>query len=140
MNISHHSSARFFIVVFVLCLLYGVIVANLYRLQIQQSTFFKNLGDKQYNVTIQSFPQRALIYDCCNNPVAINKDSTAVFILPKTLVNKDATLQFLQQHFPSAFERFEQNASKNFMFVKRNLSQKEIDLISKIDLEDLHFL
>ncbi len=140
MNISHHSSARFFIVIFVLCLLYGVIVANLYRLQIQQSTFFKNLGDKQYNVTIQSFPQRALIYDCCNNPVAINKDSTAVFILPKTLVNKDATLQFLQQHFPSAFERFEQNASKNFMFVKRNLSQKEIDLISKIDLEDLHFL
>lgn len=140
MSASHHSSARFFFVVFVICLLYGVIVANLYRLQIQQSTFFKDLGDKQYNVTVQTFPQRALIYDRCNNPVAINKDSTALFILPKTLINKDATLQFLQDHFPSAYERFEQNKQKSFMFVKRNLSSKEIDLITKIDLPDLHFL
>jgi cell division protein FtsI (penicillin-binding protein 3) len=140
MNISHHSSARFFFVVFVICLLYGVIVANLYRLQIQQSAFFKDLGDKQYNITVQTFPQRALMYDRHNNPVAINKDSVALFILPKTLINKDATLKFLQQHFPASYDRFEQNAQKSFMFVKRNLSPQEIDLITKVDMEDLHFL
>ena len=98
MNISHHSSTRFFFIVFVICLLYGVIIANLYRLQIQQSAFFKDLGDKQYNITVQTFPQRAIIYDRHNNPVAINKDSIALFILPKTLIDKDATLKFLQQH------------------------------------------
>ncbi len=140
MQVLHHSSSRFFFVVFVICCLYGVIVANLYRLQIQQSIFFKNLGDKQYNITVQTFPQRALIYDRCNNPVTINKDSIALFILPKTLISKDATLKFLQQHFSAAYDRFEQNAQKSFMFVKRNLSAQEIDLIAKIDLEDLHFL
>ncbi|MBP6892394.1 penicillin-binding protein 2 [Candidatus Babeliales bacterium] len=140
MNISHHSSTRFFFVVFIICLLYGVIVANLYRLQIQQSVFFKDLGDKQYNITVQTFPQRALIYDRHDNPVTINKDSVALFILPKTLINKDVTLKFLQQHFPSSYDRFEQNALKSFMFVKRNLSAQEIDLITKVDMEDLHFL
>ncbi len=140
MNRLHHSSTRFLLVVLMLCLLYGVIVANLYRLQIQQSDFFKNLGDKQYNITIQSFPQRALIYDRCGNPVAINKDSMALFILPKALTCKDATLQFLQKHFPLAYERFEQNSQKNFMFVKRNLSEQEINLVTKVGLEDLHLL
>ncbi len=140
MNVSEHSSMRFFFVSFIFCLIYAAIIGNLYRLQIQQSNFFKDLGDKQYNITVQTLPQRALIYDRCNNPVAINKDSIALFILPKTLVNKEQTLDFLKNHFPSAYDRFEQNAQKSFMFVKRNLSQKEIDLVTKINMEDLNLL
>ena len=140
MNSQSHSSGRFFFIIFIFCILYVVIAANLYVLQIQQSTFFKDLGDKQYNITVQTLPQRALMYDRCNQPVAINKDSIALFILPKTLINKEKTLQFLQQHFPQAFDRFENYTQKSFMFVKRNLSQKEIDLINKIDTQDLHLL
>ena len=140
MNVSEHSSTRFFFIAFIFCGLYAMIIGNLYRLQIQQSNFFKDLGDKQYNITVQTLPQRALIYDRCGNPVAINKDSIALFILPKTLINKEETLNFLKDHFPSAYDRFEQNAQKSFMFVKRNLSPKEIDLIQKINLQDLNLL
>lgn len=140
MNVSQHSSIRFLFASFVFCFLYAVVIANLYKLQIQQTVFFKDLGDRQYNITVQTFPQRALIYDRCNNPVAINKDSIALFILPKTLIKKEETLHFLKQNFLSAFDRFEQNAQKSFMFVKRNLTQKEIDLINKVDMPDLHLL
>lgn len=140
MNSSHYNSGRFLFVVFVFCTLYAVILVNLYLLQIQQSSFFKDLGEKQYNITVQTFPQRALIYDRHHNPIAINKDSIATFILPKVLKHKDTTLKFLQEHFNISTERFEQNQNKNFMFIKRNLSDQEIELIQQANLEDIHFL
>lgn len=140
MNTSHHNFARFSFVVFIFCIFYTIIIVNLYLLQIQQNSFFKNLGEKQYNITMQTFPQRALIYDRNNKPITINKDSIAAFILPKALVSKSTLLQFLKQHFPAAYDRFDQNQHNNFMFIKRNLSPVELDLINKANLEDIHLL
>lgn len=140
MNSSHYNAGRFSFIVFLLCILYTVIVVNLYFLQIQRFDFFKDLGEKQYNVTVQTFPQRALFYDRYNNPIAINKDSIAAFILPKAMTQKDETLKFLQEHFPAAQQRFAQYQNKSFMFVKRNLSTKEIELITKTNSPDIHFL
>jgi len=122
------------------CFVYGIIALNLYLIQIQQNSFFKDLGEKQYNITIQTFPQRAYIYDRHHHPVAINKDSVASFILPKTMLKKDATLQFLQQHFGQAYQRFEEYQQKSFMFVKRNMTPEEIDLVQNSGLVDLHLL
>lgn len=140
MNTSHHNSGRYFFIVFVFFLLYGVVIANLYVLQIKQTLFFKDLGEKQYNVTVHTLPARALIYDRFNRLVAVNKDSMAAFILPKTLKDKDATLKFLKQYFPASYDRFDQNKNKNFMFVKRNLSEQEMDLIKKSEIVDINLL
>jgi cell division protein FtsI (penicillin-binding protein 3) len=140
MHTTYHKQGRFFLVIAIFIILYGVVIGNLYVLQITQSSFFKDLGEKQYNITMQTLPQRALIYDRNNSLIAINKDSMAAFILPKTLMAKETTLKFLQSNFANAYERFEQNQNKNFMFVKRNLSEKEIALINKSDLVDVHLL
>lgn len=131
---------RSLVVLMMCCCVYIIIAFNLYFIQIQQNSFFKDLGEKQYNITIQTFPQRAYIYDRNHLPVAINKDSVASFILPKTLLKKDDTLKFLQQHFPQAYERFPQYQHKSFMFIKRNLTQQDIELIKGSGLVDLHLL
>lgn len=131
---------RSFIIVLLFFILYGIISVNLYFIQIKNATFFQSLAEKQYNATIQSYPQRGYILDRHNNPVAINKDSLAIFILPKDLINKAETLDFLEQHFPGVIKRFENYKNKNFMFVKRNLSQDEIDLIQGSNMSDIHFL
>jgi len=136
----HNNFIRSLFVLIICSIIYGVIAFNLYLIQIQQNNFFKNLGEKQYNVTMQTFPPRAYIYDRNHNPVAINKDSFAVFILPKTLINKEETLNFLQKHFPQSHQRFSENQQKSFMFIKRNLSQQEIDLIKNSNIIDLHLL
>ncbi len=112
----------------------------MYFTQILQNNFFKDLGEKQYNVTIQTFPQRACIYDRNNNPVAINKDSLSAFILPKALQDKDELLSFLQQHFPQAYERFDQYKNKNFMFIQRNLTPQQQELIQKSNNCNIHIL
>lgn len=140
MDNGHTNSGRFLFVVFIFCLLYMIIAVNLYFIQIQQSTFFKDLGEKQYNITVQTLPQRACLYDRHGKAVAINKDSIAAFILPKALYKKEETLTFLQKHFPQAHERFDTYKTKNFMFVKRNLSTEEIELIKKSNLSDINFL
>ena len=68
MDSTHNNYLRFFTVIIVFFLLYGMIILNLYFIQIQQTSFFKDLGDKQYNITLQTLPQRAYIYDRNNNP------------------------------------------------------------------------
>ena len=132
--------SRSMIVFLIFIALYTTIIVNLYFIQIKQSPFFKHLGEKQYNVTIQTHPQRAEIFDRNNIPVAINKDSIAAFILPKQLQDKQALLTFLQEHFPQAAQRLQQSEHKSFMYLKRNLSDQEIQLIEQSYLPDIHFL
>lgn len=131
---------RSFIIVLLFFMLYAIIFINLYFIQIKHASFFQNLAEKQYHATVQSYPQRGYILDRHDNPVAINKDSFSIFILPKDLINKTETLNFLDQHFPGIDKRFENYKNKNFMFVKRNLSQEEIDLIQQSHVKDIHFL
>ena len=54
---------RFIVTLMVFFLCYFIILANLYLLQITQTNFFKTLADKQYNITVQTLPQRAYIFD-----------------------------------------------------------------------------
>lgn len=128
-----------FIVIFC-SIFYGIIGFNLYLIQIQQNSFFKNLGEKQYNVTMQTFPQRAYIYDRNNNPIALNKDTLSAFILPKALSSQSETLDFLKKHFPQAHERFHEYKNKSFMFIKRNLTESEIELVKKLGNADINIL
>lgn len=128
-------------IIFILCsIVYGIIVFNLYLIQIKQNSFFKDLGEKQYNVTIQTFPQRAYIYDRHNNIVALNKDSFSAFILPKTLLQEKETLTFLKKYFPQAYERFSDYKNKSFMFIKRNLSDEDIAHIKNHGNTDINLL
>lgn len=140
MDSSHNNYFRLFTVIIVFFMLYSMIILNLYFIQIQQTSFFKNLGDKQYNITLQTLPQRAYIFDRDNIPVAINKDSVAAFILPKTLSNQKDLHSFLKKHFPQAYERTAISKGKNFMFIKRNLSPEELELINQANMPDINLL
>ena len=59
-NLEH---IRSFFIFFILLLLYSFIVANLYFIQIKHQNFYTHLADKQYNISITSLPERAIIYD-----------------------------------------------------------------------------
>lgn len=131
---------RSIVIVYSFFMLYGIIALNLYFIQIKQAPFFKNLANKQHNITMQNYPCRGDILDRNNNLIAINKDSISAFILPKEFSNKERTLHFLKDYFPQAHQRLELSQHKNFMFIKRNLSKEEISLISEADIPDIHFL
>ena len=124
----------------ILFFLYGVIVFNLYLLQVKQQSFFTSLGEKQYNVSVTTLPERANIYDKNGTAVAINKDSYSAFLLPKELQYPQETNQFLKQYFPQAQQRLKKTTDKNFMFIERRLTLKQKEQIENANLPDIHIL
>lgn len=122
------------------CSLYSIILVNLYYIQIHNKEFYTNLGTKQYNVTLIQTPERALIYDRNNQPLTLNKQQYAAFIVPKKLQSPETLEPFLLAHFPQAHARLEAQRTSSFMFVKRKLTDAEVALIKESKLQDLHLL
>ncbi len=102
---------------------------------------FMQLGEKQYSVTLTTNPPRGIIYDRSGkNPLAINKDSLAAFILPKKLTSPQTLKPFLKKHFPQAYERLKAAGSHHFMYVARRLTDEQLELITRSAITDIQLL
>jgi len=123
------------------CSLYLVVAVNLFLIQIMQNSFFKNLGKNQYNVTITMQPKRGPILDRSGKQfLAMNKDCFSAFILPRQIIKEKKLIQFLETHFPQAVKRLEKSKEKHFIFVKRKLTDDQVNIIKKSKIEDIHLL
>lgn len=139
--ISTIQKTRSSIIFLLFCLLYGCIVLNLFFIQIRYHAFYKNLGHKQYNVTVTQAPPRASIYDRSGvTALALNKDTVSAFILPKNLESLQTLKPFLAKHFPQAVERLKNHKNSHFMYIKRRLSDYDIKLITEANIPDIKFL
>ncbi len=137
---TYEEHVRSFFIFFMIISCYLIILFNLYKIQVTQKDFFIHLGEKQYNITTTTLPERAYIYDRNKTPIAINKTSYAAFLLPKQIVNKKQIFNFLEEHFPSSALRFEQNFDKNFFFIARKLTDEQLKIIHNSKIPDIHIL
>lgn len=126
---------------FLFCLLYGCIIVNLFFIQIRYHSFYLNLGQKQYHVTVTQAPPRAAIYDRTGKTcLALNKECVSAFILPKNIESPQTLEPFLARHFPQALERLKNHKNSHFLYVKRRLTDEQIALINNSDIQDLKLL
>jgi cell division protein FtsI (penicillin-binding protein 3) len=132
----HHSALTFI----ALCILYGIILCNLFFTQIYNHTFFVDLARQQYNVIVRQNPDRALMYDRHGNVLALNKECISAFIIPIKLHNPTATKEFLATHFEHAATSLTTHQQRSFMFIKRRLLPAEIELIQNAQLPDIHLI
>lgn len=137
---NHERAVRLFGLFFFFIILYVIIATRLFVLQVYQRHFYTELGNQQYHVKVTTKPQRGMIYDRNGIPLAVNVDSFALFIIPKTLKNKNKTLEFLREHYPVGYERYLKNPTTNFMYVKRKLTPAELILIKQEQNNDLNIL
>ncbi|MCL4229756.1 penicillin-binding protein 2 [Candidatus Dependentiae bacterium] len=119
---------------------YLLIVLNLYFIQIVHGTFYQDLKNRQYFITVTTMPARAPIFDRTGASLALNKESLAAFILPRELESPETLLPFLQHHFPKAYERFEQYKNHHFMYIQRRLSPEQQAAIELANIKDIKFL
>jgi cell division protein FtsI (penicillin-binding protein 3) len=139
--ISSQSKQRLLIVFFIGILGYIAILMNVYIVQIRQGSFFSTIGQQQWCTNITTYPPRAWIYDRTGKqPLAMNKDSLAAFIVPTTLHEPKALNEFLLKHFPAAHERLLTHSHHHFMYVKRKLTHTEQQLIEQSNLKDIHLI
>lgn len=127
-------------VFFISCSLYSIALLNLFSLQIRQHSFFTNLGIKQYQTTVVTYPPRGLINDRNGHPLALNKESIAAFMLPRTIKDEQKLKRFLKKHFPQALERLRKKNDAHFLYIKRKLTEKEKVFIEESGIEDIYFL
>lgn len=120
--------------------LYVLIIAMLGWTQIVRGSFFKGLASRQYDVIVKQTPTRALIVDRKGIPVATNTNGTSAFILPRQIKDAPALAQFLRTHFPAAYDRWQQQPNRYFLYVKRRLSPAQIKLIEKAELQDIQLV
>ena len=133
--------SRSVIVFFFFGFCYLIVAANLFYLQLVQHSFFTQLGEKQYHLTINSFAQRGAIIDRTGKTfLAINKDSLAAFILPRQLEMHGQLEKFLATHFPHALARLHAQPNAHFLYVHRKLTPEQIKLITKSGITDIKFL
>jgi len=119
---------------------YTIIIVNLYRIQVKYHSYYAHLGEQQYNQTIVTTPSRAPILDRNGDYLAMNKESYSAFMLPKQCENFDAAKAFIENHFPQAVERVSTHRNSNFVFIKRKLSDQEIECIKQSGTDDIKLL
>lgn len=120
--------------------LFAIALIHLYKLQIKQHTFFAELAHRQYFLTVTSYLPRAVILDRNGLPLALNKESTSAFIMPHTVKDPVVLKTFLTQHFPHALEQWNAKPTAKFLYLKRGLSDQEIDHIKTAQIKDIHLL
>ena len=131
---------RIFFIMILFFLLYACIGFNLFFIQIGQAHFFATLADKQYTVVTTQIPIRAPILDRKGCILAAAQDSVAAFIIPRLIKDHDRVNNFLGNYFPEALNRLYAYRQKHFMYVKRRLSSKEIELIQNSGITDIKLL
>ncbi len=138
---THRYQVRIVIIFFLFCALYGIILFNLYYIQIRNTHFFAQLGSQQYNVSITQTPLRASIYDRTGKRcLAMNKDCLSAFILPSKLSSPQTLYPFLAEHFPHALDRLKKQPHKHFMYIKRRLNTEQEALMAKANIPDIQLL
>ena len=129
------------LIFFLFCFCYLIVLSNLVYVQLLQHSFFTQLGQKQYHITITSLPERGLIVDRTGkNLLALNKDSLAAFMLPKQLENRAQLEKFLAKHFPAALGRLKKHPHAHFLYVHRKLTPAQLQTIYQSGVVDIKLL
>lgn len=122
------------------CLVYSIIIIHLFRIQLVSHQLYLKLGEKQYLGLYTQAPPRAAIYDRNGTPLALNQECISAFIVPKQIKDFDALSTFLKRHFSTAYVQLTRNMNKQFLFIKRHLTQEQLALIQSAHLTDIKFL
>ncbi len=120
---------------------YAILLCNLFVIQILNSSFFSSLGSHQYRLTITQLPDRGPILDRTGTDyLATNRSCISAFIIPKQMHNPEAMYTFLQEQFPDACKRLNNHKQSSFMYIKRRLTEQELQAIKAIHSSDIHLL
>ncbi len=136
----HTHKLRLTLIFFICSTLSLLGIINLYSLQIRKHTFFTNLGNQQYHVSITTYPPRSSILDRHGNPLALNKDSISAFMLPRTIKDSRMLKNILRHNFPDALTRLLNKPHQHFLYIKRRLSPEELNTLEQKHCKDIHLL
>lgn len=107
-----------------------VITFCLFRFQVLEGEKFQRIAEHNF-VRIQRIePIRGGIFDRNFNPIALNRPSSNLYILPVRLKNLEEVAQFVSSYFPITAEEIKQK-----VFEQRFRSYQELLLVQNVDYD-----
>ena len=126
--------------VFFLCL--GTIVGRAVYLQVIFGPALAAKASDQYEKTIQTSGKRGSIFDRRMREVAVSIETLSLAAYPRKIQNPRATAQAIApiiKASPKSVVR-KLTANRSFVWVKRQITPKEVQAIKALNLEGLEFL
>jgi len=118
------------------------ISGRLFFLQILNRDFYKALSQGLHTPFNETEVERGEIFFKGGEPLAINIDLPFVFASPKKIKNFEETAEALSQILNldknSVLEQLEKDRDKFYSPIKRKLTQKEVEDLEKLNLEEIY--
>ena len=136
-------NTRISIVVFVFSLLWGLLFLRSAYLQLLPNKKLSNLKNKLFERTVTLKPRRGIIYDRYGKELAISIPSQSLFADPQKMKEPYYVVKKLSRIFNIPNKKLLKkllNKKRRFVWLKRHLSEKEVQLIKSWKLEGLYFV
>lgn len=130
------------IYLFFLILPFFFYLGRLFYLQVIKTDYFSQLADKQHRIYYKIPPKRGSIYDRKMKKLAITFDVYSVYANPRKINDKEEMAEKLSAIF--SLNRNETlrllNKDKAFVWIKRQITEDELERLNKLDLDDIGLL
>lgn len=120
-----------------------ILVAKLINLQIFNQDFLKKQGNAMVVRSVNEQPYRGMILDRNLEPLAVSTKVDSVWLNPKVFdvnhVNVNKLLKLLKIDKQKFINKFNQYSGKEFLYLKRHVSPKEVAKILAFDIPGINF-
>ncbi|MDP2934523.1 MAG: penicillin-binding protein 2 [bacterium] len=142
---------RFYFLVAVVFLCFGVIIFRLFFLQVTKHSYYKAQADSQHQNFQPIYPARGEIFMRDKNtddqrlslfPVAINKDFWKISIVPREIQKKEETVKLLSPLLETREETLRERINKKddpYEPLKSKVEQGLVEKIKALNLEGILF-
>lgn len=118
-------------------LMFLVVVARAFQLQILQGEKLKRLGERQHLKEWIILPKRGTILDRAGEPLALSLEVQSVYARPRRLKDPEAAARSLARALGLELSEVQQKfrTEKPFVWIKRQITPKEAETIKTLNLE-----
>lgn len=133
---------RVFLVGFVFIVLFMVIGAKAFHLQVYRSPWLSQKASSQYEKFLRSSGQRGTVYDRNLREMAVTVDVASIAARPSEIKNLQSTSKALAKALNTDYRKIKQSlkSKSTFVWIKRQASPKETAAVSALELEGIEFV
>ncbi|MCY4265786.1 MAG: penicillin-binding protein 2 [Gammaproteobacteria bacterium] len=116
--------------------------AWLVSLHVQQRDFLQEAGDDRTIRSIELVANRGLITDRNGEPLAVSTPVQSIWVNPGKLIADSGSIHLLAWHLEldsnEFMEKIKDNASREFLYVKRRLSPDEAKAVLELNIDHVY--
>jgi cell division protein FtsI (penicillin-binding protein 3) len=133
---------RVFLVGFVFIVLFTVIGAKAFQLQVYRGPWLAQKASSQYEKSLKSSGKRGTVYDRNLREMAVTVDVASIAARPSEIKNLQSTTKALARALRMDYRKLKQSLKSKspFVWIKRQASPKETEAVKALELAGIEFV